>query len=66
MLKMREPLYKRTEDVLRMFSISRTQLYEYAKDPDFPKPLKPSPKVTLWSVYEIEEFFKRKTIQNKS
>jgi predicted DNA-binding transcriptional regulator AlpA len=56
---MKEPLYKRTDDILRMFSISRATLYKFAKDPDFPKPLKPSKSITLWNVWEVEDYFKR-------
>jgi len=50
--------YKRPAEICRFFSISRATLYRYAKDKNFPKPLKPSKKVTLWDIREVEEYFK--------
>lgn len=46
----------RPADVARYFSIGRTTLYEWMRRPGFPKPLKPSPRVTLLCVNEIEAF----------
>ena len=58
--------YKRTNEVCKIFSISKSTLYRYAKEkPDFPKPIKASPKITLWDIAEIEEYFKKVSIQNK-
>ncbi|QCT93778.1 AlpA family phage regulatory protein [Caminibacter mediatlanticus TB-2] len=64
----KEPLYKRPNEIAQMFSIGRATLYKYAEDPEFPKPLKPSEKVTLWNVWEVEEYFKKKTkeVENSS
>jgi len=51
--------YKRPTELCKIFSISKATLYRYAKDKNFPKPLKPSPKVTLWNVKEVEDYFKK-------
>jgi len=52
--------YLRAKELCSLFSISIPTLYRYKKDPAFPKPIKPSKKVTLWNVKEIEEYFKNK------
>jgi len=51
--------YLRAKELCSLFRISIPTLYRYAKDPAFPKPIKPSSKVTLWNVKEIEEYFKK-------
>jgi len=56
--------YKRTKEVCDIFSISKATLYRYAKDKEFPQPLKPTKSVTLWNIKEIEEYFKKKTEDN--
>ena len=53
--------YKRTKEVCKIFSISKSTLYRYAKNPKFPKPLKPSPAITLWDVEEIKKYFEKVT-----
>ena len=52
--------YLRAKELCSLFRISIPTLYRYAKDSNFPKPIKPSQKVTLWNVKEIEEYFKNK------
>ena len=56
-------IYKRANEICRIFSIGRSTLYKWAKDPNFPKPIKAGPKVTLWDVKAIEEYFKKKTAE---
>ncbi len=58
--------YKRTCEVCKIFSISRTTLYRYAKDPYFPKPIKPTKRVTLWNIKEVEEYLKARTQKAES
>ena len=59
-------VYKRTAEVCEIFSISKSTLYRYAKEKkDFPRPIKTSPKVTLWNVKAIEEYFKQISMQNE-
>ena len=60
--------YKRTGEVCKIFSISRTTLYRYAKDPLFPKPIKPTKRVTLWNIEKVEEYLKNRTarVENES
>ena len=53
--------YKRTSEVCKIFSISKTTLYRYAKDPLFPKPIKPTKRVTLWNIKEVEEYLKARS-----
>ena len=53
--------YKRTGEVCKIFSISKTTLYRYAKDPLFPKPIKPTKRVTLWNIKEVEEYLKARS-----
>jgi len=53
--------YLRAKELCSLFRISIPTLYRYAKDQTFPKPIKPSSKVTLWNVEEIEEYFKSKS-----
>ena len=58
--------YKRTGEVCKIFSISRSTLYKYAKEKKgFPQPIKTSPKVTLWDIHAIDEYFKQISTQNK-
>jgi len=53
--------YKRAKELCEIFSISRATLYRYAKDPEFPKPIKPTKRVTLWDIHAVEEYLKNKT-----
>jgi len=58
--------YKRTAEVCKIFSISKTTLYRYAKEKKgFPQPIKTSPKVTLWDIHAIDKYFKQNSTQNK-
>ena len=59
-------IYKRTAEVCKIFSISRSTLYKYANEKEgFPQPIKTSPKVTLWDINAIDMYFKRNSLQNK-
>ncbi len=61
---MESPLYRRPKELAEMFGIGRSTIYRYAKeDPNFPKPLKPTAKTTLFNVKEVEEYFKKKTAE---
>ena len=53
--------YKRADEVCKIFSISRTTLYRYAKDPLFPKPIRPTKRVTLWNIEKVEEYLKARS-----
>ena len=55
------PKYLRPKEISKLFCISIPTLYRYTKDPAFPKPMKLSPKVTLWNVTELENYFKSKS-----
>ena len=58
-----EPVYLRAKQISEMFCISVPTLYRYLNnDPEFPRPLKPSTKTTLWNVKEIENYFKNKSV----
>ena len=57
------PKYLRAKQIAEMFCISVPTLYRYLKEKEnFPKPIKPSKKTTLWNVKEIEEYFKNKSL----
>ena len=58
-----EIIYKRPSEICKIFSIGQSTLYKYAKNPDFPKPLRISKKITLWNVKEVEEFFKKLSLK---
>jgi len=53
--------YKRAKELCNIFSISRATLYRYAKDPEFPKPLKPTKRVTLWDIKAVEAYLKNRS-----
>jgi len=50
----------RPKTICELLEISKATLYRYAKQEGFPKPIKPSDKVTLWDFDEIVEYFKNK------
>ena len=54
--------YLTTKELCEYLSISKTTLYTYAKDKNFPTPLKPSRRKTLWDYRAIEEYLKNKAI----
>ena len=53
--------YLRPYEVTMVFGIDRSTLYRWMKDDDFPKPLKPSKKVTLINREAFEKYLKART-----
>ena len=54
------PKYLRAKEISKLFSISVPTLYRYLKEKEnFPKPIKPTQKTTLWNVQELEDYFKK-------
>ena len=53
--------YLRPYEVTMVFGIDRSTLYRWMKDKDFPKPLRPSKKVTLINREAFEEYLKTRT-----
>jgi len=57
----KEPLYKRPAEIAEMFSIGKSTLYYWLKnDNRFPKPIKAGKRVTLFNVWEVEEYLKNR------
>jgi len=50
----------RPTEICDKLRISKPTLYRYSTQEGFPKPIKPSDKVTLWNFDEIVEYFKKK------
>jgi len=48
--------FVRVPQVLQMFPIGKTKLWEMVKDGTFPKPSKLGPKTTVWDVAELRAF----------
>lgn len=48
------PRYIRQRDVLQMVPISAASLWRYVKNQTFPAPVKLGPRVTAWSLAEVE------------
>ena len=58
-----EKRYIRANEVKKIFGISKSTLYRYSKQKEnFPKPLRPSPKIVLWNLEELEEYFKNNQV----
>jgi len=53
--------YLRPYEVTMVFGIDRSTLYRWMKDDDFPKPLRPSKKVTLINRQAFEEYLQKRT-----
>jgi len=53
--------YLRPFEITAVFGIDRSTLYRWMKDDDFPKPLKPSKKVTLINKQAFEEYLKARS-----
>ena len=53
---MREQLL-RVVEVAEMFGVSRASIWNWTKDnPNFPKPAKLTPKVTVWKLSELNAY----------
>ena len=48
--------FVRLPQVLQMFPIGKTKLWEMVKEGTFPEPSKRGPKTTVWDVEELREF----------
>ena len=53
--------YLRPFEITAVFGIDRSTLYRWMKDDDFPKPLRPSKKVTLINREAFEEYLKARS-----
>ena len=60
--------YLRPFEITAVFGIDRSTLYRWMKDDDFPKPLRPSKKVTLINRKAFEEYLKARSqkVENES
>jgi len=50
----------RLKDVIKKTSIARSTVLLWVKENRFPKPIKLSPKVTIWDESEIDKWIKDK------
>ena len=49
--------FLRPKDAAKMLGVSRATLYTWAREkPDFPKPIKRGPKITLWRLTELQDW----------
>ncbi|WP_024790489.1 MULTISPECIES: helix-turn-helix transcriptional regulator [unclassified Lebetimonas] len=55
--------YLRPNEIYAVFGIDRATLYRWIKDKEFPKPLKPSPKITLINKKAFEEYLAKRTAE---
>ena len=53
--------YLRPFEIKEVFGIDRSTLYRWMKDKEFPKPIKPSKKVTLINKQAFEEYLKARS-----
>ena len=53
--------YLRPFEIKAVFGIDRSTLYRWMKDKEFPKPLRPSKKVTLINRQAFEEYLKARS-----
>jgi len=52
------PAYARPADAARHFGVCKTTLWRWAKRPDFPKPARLGPKITLFEIAAVERWLK--------
>ena len=67
-LNLKTKEYLRPYEITMVFGIDRSTLYRWMKDDDFPKPLRPSKKVTLINREAFEEYLKARSqkVENES
>lgn len=53
--------YLRDKEVAKMLSIGRSTVWYYTKIGKLPKPIKFSPRVTVWKLTDIEQIILEKT-----
>ena len=54
--------YLRITDVIKKISVSRSAILQWWREGNFPKPIKLSPKVTIWDEEIIDEWVKSKPL----
>ena len=67
-LNLKTKEYLRPYEITMVFGIDRSTLYRWMKDDNFPKPLRPSKKVTLINKQAFEEYLKARSqkVENES
>ncbi len=54
--------YLRITDVIKKLSVSRSAILQWSREGSFPKPIKLSPKVTIWDEEKIDEWVQSKPL----
>ena len=60
-LNLKTKEYLRPFEIKAVFGIDRSTLYRWMKDKEFPKPLRPSKKVTLINKEAFKEYLENRT-----
>ncbi|NQY20848.1 MAG: AlpA family phage regulatory protein [Campylobacteraceae bacterium] len=55
--------YLRIKKVMKLTSIARSTIWLWVKENKFPKPIKISPKITVWEKDKIQEWIQNKMTQ---
>ena len=55
----------RLRDVIKMTSLSRTTIYDYMAEGNFPKNIHLGPKISVWIEREIEEWINSQILLNR-
>ncbi|KAB7886423.1 AlpA family phage regulatory protein [Poseidonibacter ostreae] len=48
--------FLRIDDVVKKIGISKSTIWQWAKEDKFPKPIKISPRVTVWAEDELDNW----------
>lgn len=59
-------MYIDIREVKRRFCISKSTLYRWIKESDFPEPTRFSPRLVRWNINEVEEWGKKLSSVSKN
>jgi len=54
--------FLRIKDVMKKTGIARSTIWLWVKEDKFPKPIKLSPRITVWNNEEVEKWISKKLI----
>lgn len=58
--------FLRIDDVMSLTGLAKSTVWLWVKENKLPKPIKLSPRVTVWKLTEIEEWLTNKTKEFKN
>ena len=56
--------FLRIKDVMKMTGIAKSTIWLWVSEGKFPKPIKLSPRITVWDEISIEQWKKEKNLSN--